>query len=111
MRLMPAVSDRLALVVLFLVGVLLPILVGELPRGPLASVLAVLAASCWVLLPLVYPVVSLSRGYITSKGGITYRSRDPARFWIGLATYELLMCFVAVLALGLLRMYLIPAKP
>ncbi|MDP2769808.1 MAG: hypothetical protein Q8O81_08245 [Giesbergeria sp.] len=102
---------RHAMVAVLIAGILLPIVVGFFPRGPFVSVIAVLAALCWPALALLYPVVALSRGYITAEGGTTHRYADPIRFWVGLATHELLFCFAAVLAAGLLQMYLVPARP
>lgn len=102
---------RYGLIACLMAGFVIPLVVGELARGGLATVLAVLGWLCFVIQPIAYPLLSLSVGYIDHGGHAAYRTRQPARFWIGLVTMEVLLCFFALLATMALRMYLNPHSP
>jgi len=65
--------------------------------GTWRTAVGAVAWACFVSFPVLLPVVSIKSGYIQTKGGITYRASEPARFWIGLITYEAFFVVVALL--------------
>ena len=53
--------------------------------------------------PLVYVWLSLAQGFVGShRGNIDFQSENPVRFWLGLATYTLLMVIGAVIVIWVL---------
>ena len=59
--------------------------------------LCVVTGSAWILLAVIYPIVTITNGYSPTQSGIDYRDESPFAFWAGLATYTFLL---GVLALG-----------
>ena len=103
----PKYYPRLAAWLMFAVAS--PLLAGFLGRGPLATVVAVIGWLFFVVMPVLYPVLSIRYGFIRTRRSelsTTYRDEEPIRFWVGLVTLEALWLCFALLATFALRVYL-----
>lgn len=90
----------------FGLGLLSPFLASFLGRGPLATGVAVIGWMCFLALTVLYPFYSIRHGFIRTRTSTTYKSEDPIRFWVGLATLEALMLLLLLLASLALHSYL-----
>jgi hypothetical protein len=90
-------------------GVLSPFLVSFVGRGATGTFLAVAAWLGIALLPIIYPVIALKSGLVYGEGSTSHRALEPARFWIGLVTHEVLLLAFVLLAAFCLQVYLHPA--
>ena len=85
------------------IGLLLTLAIGFAGVSALLSgtaesrMLCVVTGSAWMLLAVMYPVVTIANSCSPTQSGIDYRDKSPFAFWAGLATYTLL---VGALALG-----------
>ncbi|RSZ43906.1 MULTISPECIES: hypothetical protein [unclassified Variovorax] len=75
-------------------GLALPLVAKAVEPGLWSLPLYSLSLLCWLALPLWYPYSVVKTGVIGAKYKV-FRQQEPYRFWLGLATYEVLL-----LALG-----------
>lgn len=77
-------------------GITLPIVAKAVAPGFGANTLYVVALLCWFVLPLWYPYCAIRTGVI-GAGYRVFRKKDRFRFWVGLATYEVLLLVLSIL--------------
>ena len=90
-------------------GVLSPFLVSSVGQGATGTFLAVAAWLGIALLPIIYPFIVLKSGLVLGESSTSHRALEPARFWIGLVTHEVLLLAFVLLATFCLQVYLHPA--
>ena len=80
------------------IGLLSPVAVIEIENAQLKTAVAVLGWLCMLSLVFLVPVLALRSGKLTGRGSVTYRTKEPVRFWVGFTTQVVLVSFFAFLA-------------
>ncbi len=99
---------RIAMVLMYLVGITTPFTLELASKQTTAMVIATVGWACFVIQPLLYPVLALRSGTITSDSSISQRTKEPWRYWIGLVTFEVFLLFWAFLATLVYHAYIMP---
>jgi hypothetical protein len=91
----PSVSFDRVSAGMFVSGIILPIVAKAVAPGLWSNTLCVVALLCWFVLPLWYPYCAIRTGVIGARYGV-FRKKEPFRFWVGLATYEVLLLVLSI---------------
>lgn len=101
---------RISMVSTYLVGLATPFTLELASDTTTALVIATLGWLCFVIQPLLYPILALRSGTITSEFSISHRAKEPWRYWIGLVTFEVFLLFWAFLATLMYHGYIITPR-
>ena len=71
-------------------GLALPLVAKAIGPGFWSLPLYSLSLLCWLALPFWYPYSVMKTGVLGAKYKV-FRRQEPFRFWLGLATYEVLL--------------------
>ncbi len=103
-------SLRITMVLSYLVGLATPFTLEVASNETMALVIATVGWACFVTQPLLYPVLALRSGKITSESSISHRAKEPWRYWFGLVTFEVFLLFWALLATLMYHGYIITPR-
>lgn len=101
---------RITMVSTHLVGLATPFTLELASDKTTALLIATLGWLCFVIQPMLYPVLALRSGTITSEFSISHRAKEPWRYWIGLVTFEVFLLFWAFLATLMYHAYIITRR-
>lgn len=76
-------------------GLFLPIAATMLEPSFWSNAFYAVALMCWVILPVWYPCCAIRTGVI-GGGYRVFRRQEPFKFWLGLATYEVLLLVLSI---------------
>lgn len=80
---------------MFVSGLTLLIVAKVVGPGLLSNTLYIVALLCWFVLSLWYPYCAIRTGVI-GAGYRVFRKKEPFRFWVGLATYEVILLVLSI---------------